>query len=50
LIKVTNISLTSGNLAAGDLVQWALARDGAESDTIAASVYVLGVYFEYADA
>lgn len=49
LIKVTEISLTSANLAAGDLVQFAIARDGSQSDTIAASLYLLGAYFKYAD-
>jgi hypothetical protein len=53
LLKVTEISLTSGNLVAGDLVQFRIARDGAEAgplDTLAASLYLLAAYFSYADA
>lgn len=53
LIKVTEIALTAGNFAAGDLVMARIARDGAEAgplDTAAASVYLLAAYFSYADA
>jgi hypothetical protein len=50
LIKVTEISLTAGNFAAGDLVQFAIARDGSQDDTIAASLYLLAAYFSYTDA
>lgn len=52
LVKVTEIALTAGNFAAGDLVQFAIARDGAEAgplDTIAASLFLLAAYFSYAD-
>ncbi len=53
LLKVTEITLTSGNFAAGDLVQFAIARDGAESgplDTLAGVLYLLSAYFSYQDA
>lgn len=52
LVKVTEISLTSANLAVGDLVQFVIARDGAEAgpaDTLAASVFLFAAYFSYAD-
>lgn len=46
-----SITLTSANLAAGDTVQFGLARDGSDAtnDTAAASAYVANVYFSYAD-
>lgn len=45
------LALTSGNFAAGDEVRFALYRDGTDAgDTMAAAAYVVGVYFEYADA
>lgn len=53
LIKVTEVALTGSNFAAGDWVMGRIARDGAEAgpaDTAAASVYLLGAYFSYADA
>ena len=50
LTKVTEIALTGGNFAAGDLVQFSIARDGSESDTIAAGLFLLAAYFSYADA
>lgn len=44
------LSLTDGNLAAGDTVEFLLARDGADAgDTISAAVVVFGAYFEYSD-
>jgi len=52
LIEVTEISLTGANFATGDLVQFVIARDGAEAgpaDTAAASVYLLAAYFSYSD-
>lgn len=51
LLKVTEISLTSANLAAGDWVQGVIVRDGADTtnDTAAASAYLLGAYFSYSD-
>jgi hypothetical protein len=52
LLKVTEISLTAGNFAAGDLVQFVISRDGAHAgpaDTAAASLYLLAAYFSYAD-
>lgn len=53
LYKVTSVSLTAGNFAASDTVQFVIARDGAESgpaDTAAASVYLANALFRYADA
>lgn len=45
-----SIALTDGNFAAGDTVEFLLARDGADAgDTIAAAVVVFGAYFEYSD-
>jgi hypothetical protein len=49
LREVTELTLTGGNLAAGDLVLGTLFRDGADADTIAASLYVFGLYFSFAD-
>lgn len=46
-----SIALTDGSFAAGDTVEFILSRDGTDGgDTIAASVLVFGVFFEYADA
>lgn len=51
LAKVTSINLTSANFAVGDTVQYIIRREGADAgDTLAASAYLLGAYFEYADA
>jgi hypothetical protein len=50
LREVTELTLTGSNLAVGDIVLGTLFRDGSESDTIAASLYVFGLYFSYADA
>lgn len=52
LLTMTEISLTSANFAAGDWVQGEIVRDGADTtnDTAAASAYLLGAYFSYADA
>jgi len=45
------ISLTDGNFAAGDDVQFIFSREGADGgDTLAAAVRVYGLYFEYSDA
>lgn len=42
------ISLTSGNLAANDFVQFAASRDGTDgSDTMAGSALLVAVYFKY---
>lgn len=52
LYKFTEISLTSSNIAVADMVQFAIARDGAEAgplDTVAASLYLAYAYFKYAD-
>ena len=46
---VTDIALTDANFSAGDSVPFALARDGAEGDTIAASVVIISAHFEYDD-
>lgn len=45
----TELAATAGNFAANDLVVGTLFRDGADADTIAASVYVLGLMLEYSD-
>lgn len=45
------ITLTEGNFAIGDTVQFILSREGADAgDTLAAAVRVYGLFFEYADA
>lgn len=49
LTKVTEITLTSGNFAVGDRVQFSIARDGADADTITGSLYLLSAYFSYSD-
>jgi hypothetical protein len=48
--ETVELAATGGNFAAGDIVLGSLFRDGADADTIAASVYVFGLYFSYADA
>lgn len=46
-----SLGLTSANLAAGDLVQFGLFRDGTDAgDTMAAAAILHGLYFSYADA
>jgi hypothetical protein len=45
--QTATITLTHGNFAAGDEVLGTLFRDGSESDTIAASVYVHSAVFAY---
>lgn len=48
---VLTIDLTGTNFAAGDTVEFKIARDGTDAgDTIAAAVQLWGVYFQYADA
>lgn len=43
-----SLSATAGNFAAGDTVQGILSRDGTDGgDTIAASVYLIDLEFEY---
>lgn len=53
LRKDTSFTLT-GTYAADDIVQLAVARDGAQNsgndDTLAAEWFLEGVFFEYADA
>lgn len=45
------LTLTSSNLAAGDLVEFELFRDGTDGgDTMAAAAIFFGAYFSYADA
>lgn len=45
------LSLTAGNFAADDEVEFTLFRDGADGgDTMAAAAIVFNVLFEYADA
>lgn len=45
-----SISLTDGNFAAGDTVQFIFSREGADAgDGIAAAVRVYSLYFEYND-
>lgn len=45
--QTATITLTAGNFAAGDEVLGTLFRDGSESDTIAANVYVFNAVFQY---
>ena len=45
------LTLTDGNFAAGDTVEFELFRDGTDAgDTLAAAVQIHGAFFEYADA
>ncbi len=50
--RVTNtISLTDGNFAVDDIVQWELFRDGTDADDdMSGAAILFGLYFEYADA
>lgn len=51
LEKETLISLTAGNFAIDDVVEFLASRDGSSgNDTAAAAVLLLGLWFEYADA
>lgn len=50
LEKEGSITLTSGNLVAGDLLEFGFGRDGAGADTIAADLMLLGLAFTYNDA
>jgi hypothetical protein len=47
-----SISLTDGNFAADDTVEWQLSRDGVTEagGGIAAKVLLFDLFFEYADA
>lgn len=47
--QTATLTATAGNFAAGDEVIGTLFRDGSESDTIAAKVYVFGLRFSYTD-
>lgn len=44
------MAATAGNLAAGDTVTFLFGRDGASSDTIAATAVLFDLIFQYADA
>lgn len=47
---VFTIALTDGNFAAGDTVEFVLARDGTDGgDTMAASAILFELFFEYDD-
>jgi len=47
----TLITLTSGNFAVDDLVEFFFGRDGVDAaDTMAGRCYVMGLSFEYADS
>lgn len=49
--QVTTINLTSANLVVDDLVQFSISRDGVgETTGLATSLYLLGAFFQYADA
>lgn len=46
-----SISLTDGNFAVDDEVEFTLFRDGTDGgDTLSAAVILFGLFFEYADA
>lgn len=47
---VASMTATAANFAAGETVEFLFGRDGASSDTIAATVIVFDLIFEYADA
>lgn len=45
-----SVNLTAANLAADDLVQFLIARDGADAaDTMAAAALLFGAWFQYND-
>lgn len=45
-----SVNLTSANLAAGDLVEFELFRDGTDgAETMAAAATLFGAYFSYSD-
>jgi hypothetical protein len=45
-----SIAPTSANFAAGETVEFYLARDGSGADTIAAALQLHGLVFQFADA
>lgn len=48
---VPSVALTAANLAADDIVQFLIARDGADAaDTMAAAALLFGAWFQYSDA
>lgn len=49
LQEVASIAATAGNFVADDMVLGTVFRDGADADTIAASVYCFGLFFQYTD-
>lgn len=48
--KESALTFTGADLAAGDILQGKLSRNGAGSDTIAADLVVYDILFEWADA
>jgi len=51
LLQEALLAATAGNFAAGDEVEFILARDGTDGgDTMSAAAMVHGIYFEYTDA
>lgn len=45
----SSMTATAANIAAGNVCQGILARNGAGSDTVAADVVVYALFFEYSD-
>lgn len=51
LLQQIEISLTSGNFAAGDWVQGVIVRDLTDvADTVVSNLYLIDAYFSYSDA
>jgi len=50
LRKDISFTLTAANLAAGDVLQVVIGRNGAGADTVAASLQLVDAVLEYADA
>lgn len=47
-MEVAALTVTAANLAAGDVVQGSIARDGTDAgDTLSDDVYLLGLWLEY---
>lgn len=49
LLEYSTASLTSANLTAHDIVQFAIARDNADGDTIAATEWLIDAFLQYSD-
>lgn len=47
---VASMTATAANFAAGETVEFLFGRDGASSDTIAATIVLFDLIFQYADA